>query len=273
MRFLFIIFLSTLLFQCTTNVKREGDSNANDTIQTASGLRYFYLTQGSGRKVENGSIVKTKLSLQVNNSVVWNSYSDKDSIFSFVVGNSQVIKGFEEMALLMREGDNVVAILPGSLAYGESGSGDVIPPNATLVYDRYEMVSVSEPKEMLTDTLYSAYKTGGTASVLSVYNSLKNSESGNSYHMQFEFFGPFMDMLLGEDQFESVEELAKEFHSISEERSDQQLFGYFMIISAEQQEKYNSAIETVHSFLADDPEDPWLLNKLEELTQKVESKK
>ena len=51
-----------------------------------------------------------------------------------MAGIGKVFKGFDEMALLMREGNNVVARLLGPIAYGERGSGDVIPPNATLVY-------------------------------------------------------------------------------------------------------------------------------------------
>lgn len=66
-----------------------------------------------------------------------------------LAGVSGVIDGFEEMAFLMREGDNVVATLPYDIAYGEDGAGDDIPPYATLVYDRYEIVSVSEPKKCL----------------------------------------------------------------------------------------------------------------------------
>jgi FKBP-type peptidyl-prolyl cis-trans isomerase len=41
-----------------------------------------------------------------------------DSLFTFVAGYSRVIKDFVEVSLLLREGDEIVAILPDSIAYG-----------------------------------------------------------------------------------------------------------------------------------------------------------
>jgi FKBP-type peptidyl-prolyl cis-trans isomerase len=60
----------------------------------------------------------TDLSLKVNGKVVWTSYEMPDSLFIFVAGYSRVIKGFAEVSLLLREGDEIVAILPDSIAYG-----------------------------------------------------------------------------------------------------------------------------------------------------------
>jgi len=45
---------------------------------------------------------------------------------------------------LLREGDEIIAILPDSLAYGAKGAGDIIPPYSTLVYDQFKVVSVEK---------------------------------------------------------------------------------------------------------------------------------
>ena len=121
-------------------------------------LKYFYITKGTGRKIVPGSKVTAMLSLKVNDSVIWTSYSAKDSSFTYIADRGGVIKGYNEMAMLLKEGDNVAAFLPGAIAYGERGSGDVIPPNATLEYDQFKIKMVSEPRLVLSDTLFYALK-------------------------------------------------------------------------------------------------------------------
>jgi hypothetical protein len=181
--------LILLIMACSKPAETDSELN-NDTIQTASGLRYVYLKRGEGRKVEKGSMLGTKLSLMVEDSVVWNTHEEPDSLFTFVAGVGGVIKGFDEMALLMREGDNVLAILPDSLAYGDKGTGDVIPPNATLVYDRYEIVSVSEPRKVSIDTLYQIISNEGVEALKAQFEIIVADTA--IYHA----WGDYNDMML-----------------------------------------------------------------------------
>lgn len=55
--------------------------------------------------------------------------------FKFVVGQGQVIPGWDEGLLLMTEGSKATFIIPSKLAYGEQGGGTEIPPYSTLVFD------------------------------------------------------------------------------------------------------------------------------------------
>jgi FKBP-type peptidyl-prolyl cis-trans isomerase FkpA len=57
--------------------------------------------------------------------------------FSFVLGASptQVIKGLDQGMHGMRVGGKRRIIIPADLAYGATGSGDRIPPNAVLMFD------------------------------------------------------------------------------------------------------------------------------------------
>jgi FKBP-type peptidyl-prolyl cis-trans isomerase FkpA len=55
--------------------------------------------------------------------------------FAFVIGANQVIKGFDTAVTGMKVGGIRRATIPPSLAYGAAGNGNVIPPNAALVFE------------------------------------------------------------------------------------------------------------------------------------------
>jgi FKBP-type peptidyl-prolyl cis-trans isomerase len=55
--------------------------------------------------------------------------------FSFRLGAGQVIRGWDQGVQGMKVGGQRRLVLPPDFAYGTSGAGSVIPPNATLVFD------------------------------------------------------------------------------------------------------------------------------------------
>jgi len=55
--------------------------------------------------------------------------------YSFVLGTGAVIRGFDQGVTGMKVGGLRRVVMPPDLAYGSAGSGGVIPPNATLVFD------------------------------------------------------------------------------------------------------------------------------------------
>jgi hypothetical protein len=58
----------------------------------------------------------------------------------------RVIAGWTEALQLMKEGDKWQLFIPSKLAYGESGAGGKIGPNATLIFD-IELISIQKPEE------------------------------------------------------------------------------------------------------------------------------
>jgi hypothetical protein len=180
---LYFFSVVLIIISCNTGNK-SNDSLAIallDTIQTKSGLEYYYIKKGEGRKVETGSEVSTYLSLMVEDSVVWTSYDERDSLFTFIANRDKMIKGFTEMIMLLREGDEVVAILPDSIGYGEKGSGN-IPPHAILIYNKFKMVKVSKPKKLLSDTLLPVIEKEGIAKMIEKYQQIISSPDSAEYH-------------------------------------------------------------------------------------------
>ncbi len=143
---------------------------------TASGLKYKIVVKGTGAPAEPGKEIGLHgIGSFPDGKVFWNSREPNDP-FYFVLGKDRVIKGCSEGVALMRVGDRFIFTLPPELGYGERGSRDVIPPNATLIFD-YEILSVEFPKISLTETLYKEIQEKGIAPARELYEKLKTEKS------------------------------------------------------------------------------------------------
>lgn len=109
------------------NVKKQG-------VQTTkSGLQYQILKQGTGQSPKANSIVKVNYEGRLIDGTVFDSSIARNQTAEFQV--SQVIQGWTEGLQLMKEGAEYRFFIPAQLGYGQIGSGDVIEPNSTLIFD------------------------------------------------------------------------------------------------------------------------------------------
>lgn len=109
--------------------------------QTTSGLYYKITKQGTGKQAEKGNVVAVHYSGRLTNGQEFDNSFRRGQPIEFPVGVGQVIKGWDEGILLLKEGDAATFLIPPDLGYGARGAGGVIPPNAWLVFD-VELVKV-----------------------------------------------------------------------------------------------------------------------------------
>ena len=109
------------------NAKKEGVQS------TKSGLQYQILKQGTGKSPKANSVVKVNYEGRLIDGTVFDSSIARNQPAEFQV--SQVIQGWTEGLQLMKEGAKYRFFIPAQLGYGQIGSGDVIEPNSTLIFD------------------------------------------------------------------------------------------------------------------------------------------
>lgn len=109
------------------NAKKDG------VTTTASGLQYKQLVAGNGTKPTTSDRVKVHYhGTLIDGTVFDSSYQRGEPIVFPVTG---VIAGWVEGLQLMNVGSKFELTIPSNLAYGVNGSGPVIGPDATLIFE------------------------------------------------------------------------------------------------------------------------------------------
>ena len=109
------------------NAKRE------EVKVTASGLQYEVLTEGNGDIPTASDTVKVHYTGTLIDGTVFDSSVQRGE--PAVFGVSQVIPGWVEALQMMNAGSKWRLYIPSDLAYGQNGAGNVIGPNATLIFE------------------------------------------------------------------------------------------------------------------------------------------
>ena len=139
LRLLIIFILSLFIMTSCATISPVVGSDGYLTSET--GLQYKDLVVGDGDVAEEKDRVAVHYTGLLVDGTKFDSSLDKGLPFEFKVGAGQVIKGWDEGIAGMKEGGKRLLRIPPELAYGSSGAGDVIPPDATLLFE-VELVEV-----------------------------------------------------------------------------------------------------------------------------------
>lgn len=105
------------------NAKKEG------VITLESGLQLQTLVEGTGKQPQDGDNVLVNYKGQLIDGTIF----DQNDSTSF--GVNQVVKGFKEGLMNMKEGGKAIMTMPSDLAYGDRGAGQNIPGGSTLQFE------------------------------------------------------------------------------------------------------------------------------------------
>jgi FKBP-type peptidyl-prolyl cis-trans isomerase len=111
----------------TENGQKEG------VVTTESGLQYEVIVAGEGAKPAATNEVKVHYHGTLTDGTVFDSSVDRGQPASFPL--NRVIPGWTEGVQLMSVGSKYRFTVPSELAYGEAGAGQLIGPNAVLIFE------------------------------------------------------------------------------------------------------------------------------------------
>ena len=119
-----------------------GENKTKEGVVTLpSGLQYRILTEGTGPKPAATDTVTCNYKGTLINGTEFDSSYKRGQPLSIQVNG--VIKGWTEALQLMPVGSKWQLFIPSDLGYGDRGSGPVIGPGATLIFE-VELLSIQE---------------------------------------------------------------------------------------------------------------------------------
>ena len=135
-----ILILLTYFANCFAIEITTGDKNTMEEKIQELGIEDIKV--GTGREAEKGLTISVHYTGWLLDSKKndkrgdkFDSSLDRREPFSFVLGVGQVIKGWDEGFNGMKTGGQRIITIPSDMAYGSRGAGNVIPPNADLIFE------------------------------------------------------------------------------------------------------------------------------------------
>lgn len=131
-----IILIIFIIFIYSANMNKKENNNDSSNSTAIKGLIIETLVQGSGETTaKSGDNASVHYTGWLENGKKFDSSIDRGTPFSFVLGIGNVIKGWDLGVLGMKVGEKRKLTIPSEMAYGSGGVKNVIPSNATLIFE------------------------------------------------------------------------------------------------------------------------------------------
>ena len=114
------------------------------TSALAGDLEIEIVAEGGGLTAMDGMQVSVHYRGELQDGTIFDDSSRRGQPIRFILGQGQVIPGWEQGVTGMKVGEVRKLTIPSELGYGSSGAGNVIPPDAILIFT-IELLEVSMP--------------------------------------------------------------------------------------------------------------------------------
>ncbi|BBP43309.1 FKBP-type peptidyl-prolyl cis-trans isomerase [Thiosulfativibrio zosterae] len=121
-----------------TNKKKPG------VVTLPNGLQYLVLEEGQGESPAEGDYITANYKGTLIDGTEFDSSYNRGTPIEFQMGD--VIQGWGEALKRMKPGAKWEIYVPPSLGYGAKGAGNIIGPNATLIFT-IEFIMASKEKQ------------------------------------------------------------------------------------------------------------------------------
>jgi FKBP-type peptidyl-prolyl cis-trans isomerase len=135
--FITVVFCVLAMVIGCGNRAQEGDSGGMVTS-----LETKDVTPGTGTEAGKGQMVRVHYTGWLYDPAKpdkrgrkFDSSKDRNEPFEFRLGGEEVIRGWDEGVAGMKVGGTRILTIPPAMGYGARGASDVIPPNATLIFE------------------------------------------------------------------------------------------------------------------------------------------
>ncbi|MCA9328545.1 FKBP-type peptidyl-prolyl cis-trans isomerase [Candidatus Saccharibacteria bacterium] len=130
--------------QQNTSLPKPDQFSQYEKYEEASSTQFIDTKQGTGTEAVRGSSVWMLYKGWLTNGSLFDETRTNEQgqlvAFNFTLGSGQVIQGWEDGIVGMKEGGKRRLIIPSQFGYGQTGQGG-IPPDAMLIFD-VELVKV-----------------------------------------------------------------------------------------------------------------------------------
>lgn len=133
--FVAVAFVVAVLAAAQTQAQEKDKNKVKEKKVGDAVLKYEDLKEGNGAEAKKGDEVEVHYTGWLTNGKKFDSSHDRRRPFSFELGAGKVIKGWDEGVAGMKVGGKRKLTIPPELGYGADGAGNVIPANATLVFE------------------------------------------------------------------------------------------------------------------------------------------
>ena len=130
---LFIIYLIITSNNVQSTDMTNDQNSTNNETQVAD-LQIEDIELGEGEQVKSGDTILIHYTGTLEDGTKFDSSYDRDEPFETQIGVGEVIPGWDEGVLGMKQGGKRRLVIPPEMAYGDQAVGP-IPANSTLIFE------------------------------------------------------------------------------------------------------------------------------------------